>query len=1748
MKIDFKWEILTQLFFFPPHLPPTAAELDSEFGQSVEYDANDDDEDFVVLMNRLVPAGDDERELTAEVLESYIDFFEKTYLFSKETSKLPVKPVLLRQHSEQRCILCDFTDPEQAVLECRSCGIMVHSACYHDVLYATLAPGSDSNSQNSKPNSRTTTRSRKAATASKDSSKSAETPKRGRGRRNATAMDVDEEEILPTKTQVLSSRTRSHARPVPSSSSMDLDESDSQQDADMNPDEGEKTNSELLDVYSAPFADKVHDDGTWWCAKCSSDDPEKPSCELCGCSNGALFPRFILDEAGKPRILSRRRPFMPNQPPKEAAESENGETTQNTNTNSAVAAAALYTPIHFRNWRASPTRRRGRRPRTTTSAHSEPEDVVWFHDICSRSKPLFYQHIIDPTHIDDEDELAIPASDDEEDSPKSDEISSKSGHSTESPSKTSKSKSAKSKPPPARATPSRSRSVEKKAKVMHGDRGRTCRLCGGHTGACVACSEPDCGRHFHAHCAEQFGLVVERDEPMQFKCRMHSPMEASPEATDRLMQLLNDDETQGLLSELSTHDTTVGNHKPLNFGPRPQVVAPAPPSSTYTTGRLSAANKQPVRQMTPSFAVPRPSLLPLAHPLPNYIFNYWITKRVAIGHELIPRLRVIKMDEMRKQEILDAVSDMEVNLKKMITLRLYMERIRILVDLCKKREGLKRQQLDDFANLLTLPGIGDHAREITRQVYKNGPSPYGMQTPNKSRKLSEKSTPKSLYSSAPRTLASASRGSLATSPTGQSRSLTPSGWKSLATPKSRGMSPATSPGAVRSPTSKTMKSVGVAGSPGLGAKMMKAVAKRGRPRLSPAPLPGTTPTSTPSRPGKRSSAASPMPRMAVASPVAPQQRVIGFSPSPASPVPRNAVTAPLSSSSPSYPASPLPVSPSPSNHSSHVPTAKRSTATTSPFPQSTHTTLAATAMSADRLNAATVAERNHYNHHPHLQPHRAPPVAAATAPSKVSPGSNALSSPSPSTLPSASVGAVSSLRSASHPPLSSAMAISSPSPPRNRKKRPHPGDDSEYDSEDTMKTERISPRLHPTSHVNAANTVAAATAKRTATTNGPAAVAVTPKKGVISPHSSLGSPSLKSTAATATATATNHHAKSTAASASIGLAGGEGGAKAVMKDGQSSRPPSKASSTTHAVATANKAIIPSSPSIPTSKVGQQPTFAIAGRQTPVGRQTPAKTTAGNAQASTTGTLSPSSPATSISAARTNTTATPTATVGRLTTTNKPSSVAGVAGVVVGGVGGTVQSSTAKATSSSPMAKITSSSGASSAASSTPSVPKITSSSASPPAKPTSKVTAKPTASPTKAPLASSPSRAPLASSPSRVPLSSSPPSSKTTPSLPPSSSSHHHHASKVTPSLTPSHAATTAPSKVIASTPKVTSSPLVASPKVSSAVNKVKKTSSSPVTLPSSSSSSSSLTSSVPSNSINGTKATSSALPNGSGGKKGSASASATKQVSSPSSTLKTSSSPSKASPPTSTNNTSSTPSRSSTSHASVDKSTTTAGAGRTLFPPSSSSKLNASSTPQSSASTAPSRSNASTTPSTTANTTVATARPSPRRASATSSSSVPVTSAKPPTAAVAAPPRQDPVEKSSPMPRRKKRKLQEDDEGDGGDDREKETSSSLLPLPLPSSSPSPRRPPPNSRRHPPPPPPPPPTATAVQATETAVGVGESFRDRLSSASVAASDDYSDPSSSPPLSPSVRTTRSAAAKAKAHEGFENGDASYCTIS
>lgn len=764
----------------PTHLM-FSARLDTDTGQSVEYDANDDDEDFIEQINRLVPS---DRRLTPEILESYIDYFEKLYLFSKGQSKLPVKPVLLRKHALQKCTLCDFADPDQPVLECHGCGIVVHSACYHNVLYDTRS-GLTRLEQRSKNASNLTSKGKKtASTRSGKSNNSDErsTPEASTRRASASRGGKKTESVK---------KQPSRAKPVVDESVMDVDESidvmDIDGDGEVTPDVFKST-----DVYRTPFSDQVHDDGTWWCAKCSSDKADQHVCDLCGGATGAIFPRFILDETGKPRILNKRKPFLPHSiqqvhanaseapPPKQeeiATEGERPSTTSST-----------YTPVHIRSPRPDNHRRRGRRPRA--NIEKEVPDIIWFHDICARAKPRLYCHLVDPTRIEDDDELAIPASDDE--SEPSEKSSSVVVSEPVAPTPRSRSKAAASKAADLKKAAAAS------APVMLGDRNRNCRLCNGHTGACVVCSEPGCGRHFHAHCAEYFGLTVERDEPMIFKCRLHSMTEHALEDAEfhPLFQLLSEEESQLLHQELQQHDQLVAQHKPQTFGmlngPKlaggNRLHAGIASTGTHasTNSHSKSSHAKPSKMPTPSYSVPRPALLPLENPMPQFIFNFWILKRLAVGHELEPRLRLIKQDEMRHQEFVDAVSDMEENLRRMVLLRQHMERIRMIVDLCKKREGLKKQQIDDLAELLDVPGV----IEYTRTRAFGSSAAHLVQpgsTPNKSRKLTAHSTPRSTAHAMPSPAHPASSAHTKTNATGQSHSTphrSTASTKSGSTPKS----------------------------------------------------------------------------------------------------------------------------------------------------------------------------------------------------------------------------------------------------------------------------------------------------------------------------------------------------------------------------------------------------------------------------------------------------------------------------------------------------------------------------------------------------------------------------------------------------------------------------------------------------------------------------------------------------------------------------------------------------------------------------------------------------------------------------------------------------------------------------------------------------------------------------------------------------------------------------------------------------
>jgi hypothetical protein len=760
-------------------------------GQAVEYDVNEDDEDFLASLNRLVPPQTTGRALTPEILESYIDFFEKTYLFSKGQTKLPVKEVLLRQHALQKCKLCDFSDADQAVLECRNCGVVVHPACYHNILYdmSRLTLLKEAKLRSAKNVSKSASKAKRSASVKSGNAADAATPSKSRGgaKQSASATKADK---TPAKR---ASRAKAAATPK-NESHMDVDESEVlETTASMDVDETGPIPAAMnsTDVYRTPFSDRVHDDGSWWCAKCSCDAPEKQACDMCGRATGALFPRFILDETGKPRILNRRRPFVPHNAQQQGKASSNSQDESGQETPGPAVpdpSSAAYTPLHIRPPRPDHNRRRGRRPRITHEKDSP--DIIWFHDICARAKPRLYCHLVDPIHVEDEDELNIPASDDEEEevikSPKKPEVSDPGLEisSAKLPKKASAASAPNATPTKSRAAPSSKSSTSKtrgaKAvaaapSVLMGDRGRSCRLCSGHTGACVMCSEPNCGKHFHAHCAEFFGLVIERDEPMVFKCREHSvTVEAMEEPLFHpLFQKLPEDELVGLYEELTAHDALVSQNRAQTFGsvntppvaPKPAVVgspaANTKSSASAASGSSGSAGGKAVggkfgKSPTPSFAIAREALLPLEPPIPLYIFNFWIIKRLAMGHELIPRLRVIKQDETRYQEFVDTVSDMEENLRRMVLLRQHMERIRMIVDLCKKREGLKKQQIDDLAELLEIPGIG----EFTRAHALGSPSAAYMQaaTPHKVRKLAHHATPRSSPAGAASGAASHSRG------------------------------------------------------------------------------------------------------------------------------------------------------------------------------------------------------------------------------------------------------------------------------------------------------------------------------------------------------------------------------------------------------------------------------------------------------------------------------------------------------------------------------------------------------------------------------------------------------------------------------------------------------------------------------------------------------------------------------------------------------------------------------------------------------------------------------------------------------------------------------------------------------------------------------------------------------------------------------------------------------------------------------
>lgn len=163
------------------------------------------------------------------------------------------------------------------------------------------------------------------------------------------------------------------------------------------------------------------------------------------------------------------------------------------------------------------------------------------------------------------------------------------------------------------------------------------------------CSFKSCNKSFHPRCANIYGLYIEQIKSRnKYFCRRHSPLEP----IDKI--LLRIDLTT---SEMNIIKKTLSKSKKLKK------------VDTYII---------------------------------KLIYLYWVLKRYVYGRELIYRLYMLSKDSRRQKEQIESLKNKEMKMKTLLILRHHLERIRLLADLCKKRENTKRQYLYLLTNFFDI--------------------------------------------------------------------------------------------------------------------------------------------------------------------------------------------------------------------------------------------------------------------------------------------------------------------------------------------------------------------------------------------------------------------------------------------------------------------------------------------------------------------------------------------------------------------------------------------------------------------------------------------------------------------------------------------------------------------------------------------------------------------------------------------------------------------------------------------------------------------------------------------------------------------------------------------------------------------------------------------------------------------------------------------------------------------------------------
>jgi hypothetical protein len=274
-----------------------------------------------------------------------------------------------------------------------------------------------------------------------------------------------------------------------------------------------------------------------------------------------------------------------------------------------------------------------------TGAMQKKADGRWYHLSCSQLCPVSFQRFSSKPKQSSKAALNTTVS------------------SSTDTGASSKSTKAKSK--------SKSKSKQKSAKEQMkdlpdppGERwGVSCCFCGHSRGVCYVCAEDGCSKAFHVTCAQKWGLYFQKQtstkpstSPALIFCRRHS---LKQDYLDR---------------------------RSLVFVPK--TLSPA--DLEAITKLFQGCKRGPH----------------LESEVLELIFRFWLMKRYTEGHALLPRMIALTKDRAEVEDMWDKLEANRQKHSSMTNLRRHLERVRILVDLCRKRDLLQRQYIDVVEDVL----------------------------------------------------------------------------------------------------------------------------------------------------------------------------------------------------------------------------------------------------------------------------------------------------------------------------------------------------------------------------------------------------------------------------------------------------------------------------------------------------------------------------------------------------------------------------------------------------------------------------------------------------------------------------------------------------------------------------------------------------------------------------------------------------------------------------------------------------------------------------------------------------------------------------------------------------------------------------------------------------------------------------------------------------------------------------------------